>query len=113
MTKLCKNDFSRVARVHPGQWLLSLNPSRQGKSFYIFEQFWESLGIREISKKLTIFAIVSVTKVRFFLTLHCAFLELLLELKHFSKKDIIKSDVELKEPKNLRNPQSVAEPTYF
>ena len=86
---------------------------------------FESLGIlsiREIGEKLTIFAKMSVTKVRFF-TQHCALLELLFELKHFSKKvhtllkrqrkvDILKTDGELKEPKNLLNPESVAEPNY-
>ena len=53
--------------------------------FFIFDQNWESLGIRDISEKLAIFARMSVTKVRFY-TRRCALLELLLKLKHFSKK---------------------------
>ena len=50
--------------------------------FFIFDQNWESLGIRDISEKQAIFAKMSVTKVRFY-TLRCALLELLFKLKHF------------------------------
>ena len=99
MGKLCKNDFSRVVPGPLGSQGIIVESAKLRHIFFTFDQFWESLGIREISEKLAILAIMSVTKVHFF-TLHCAFLELILELKHFSKKDI-KSDVELKEQKNL------------
>ena len=53
--------------------------------FLIFDQNWESLGIRDISEKQAIFAKMSVTKGRFY-TLRCALLELLFKLKHFLVK---------------------------
>ena len=111
MTKLCKNDFSRVVPGPPGSAVTIVEFVKLRRNFFIFGQLWASFGIRDFSEKLTIFAKMSVTIVRFF-TQHCALLELLQESKHFSKKDIIKTDVELKEAKNLLNPQSVAEPTY-
>ena len=53
--------------------------------FFIFDQNWESLGIRDIGEKEAIFAKICFSKVRFF-TLRCSLLELLSKLKHFLMK---------------------------
>ena len=85
MRKLYKNDFSRVVTGPPGSAVTFIESVKLRHIYYIFDKFLESLSIREISEKLTIFSIMSFTNVRFF-TLYCALLELLQELKHFSMK---------------------------
>ena len=66
MTKLYKNDFSRVVPGPLGSSVTNVESVKLRRIFFIFGQLWASLGIREIGEKLTIFAKMSVTKVRFF-----------------------------------------------
>ena len=84
-TKFFENAFFGVAPDFPRSEITIIESVSLRRIFFIFDQNWESLGIRVISEKLAIFARMSVTKVRFY-TRRCALLELLLKLKHFSKK---------------------------
>ena len=75
--------FYGVAPGFPRSEITIVQSVSLRRVFFIFDQNWESLGIRDIGEKEAIFAKMSVTKVRFY-TLLCALLEFLLKLKHFS-----------------------------
>ena len=76
--------FYGVAPGFPRSEITIVQSVSLRRVFFIFDQNWESLGIRDIGEKEAIFAKMSVTKVRFF-NLRCELLELVLKLYHFSQ----------------------------
>ena len=78
-------NFKRVVPGPPGSELTIIVCVSLRRIFFILDLSWESLRKQVISEKLSIFAKICFSKVRFF-TLRCSLLELLSKLKHFLMK---------------------------